>query len=138
GAWDNLDATVLAKVKDPKFQAVARTESFKGALEDLAANSASSGSEITAPFDLLRRKVSARLNEPFLDRDLSGMRWRAVRTSYEPDVAPVKANFKCRVAWLRVGLQRAFSDSLQATDEATNAVGCYCSGDRLDCQFTPY
>jgi hypothetical protein len=138
GLWDKLDATVLAKVKDPKFQAVARQESFKAALEDLAANTAGSGNEIAAPFDLLRKKVSARLIDPLSDQDPSVAGWRTVRASYQPYSVPVKVSFKCRVAWLRVGLQRAFSDTLQATDEATNAVGCYCDGDKLDCQFTPY
>lgn len=138
GLWDNLDVTVLAKVKDPKFQAVARQESFKAALEDLAANTSSSGNEITAPFDLLRKKVSARLIYPIPDQGLSGVGWRTVRASYEPSSVLVKVSFKCRVAWLRIGLQRAFSDTGQATDAATNAEGCYCDGDKLDCQFTPY
>ena len=136
GLWDNLDATVLARVKDPKFQAIARQESFKAALEDLAANTANSGNEITAPFDLLRKKVSARLSDRLSEQDLSGAFWRTV--SYEPHAAPVKVSFKCRVAWLRIGFPRAFSDTGQATDDATNAEGCYCDGDKLDCQFTPY
>jgi len=138
GLWDDLDATVLAKVKDAKFQAIARRESFKAALEDLAANTAGSGNEIAAPFDLLRKKISARLSDPFSEQELSGAGWRTERVSYEPYSAPVKVSFKCRVAWLRIGFQRAFSDTGQATDAATNAEGCYCDGDKLDCQFTPY
>ncbi len=135
GLWDDLDTRVSARVKDPKFQAVASQESFKKALEEVAGGLSNNASEFVTPLETLRKKVSARV----IEQQSDSFAFRTVSAAYEAPAALVfKVTFKCRVAWLRVGIQRAFSDTLSAGDNATNAVGCYCGGDHLDCEFTTY
>jgi hypothetical protein len=136
GVWDDLDAIVLARVKDPKFQAIARQQSFKATLESSASNLGNAGTEIVSPLDVLRKKIAARAQDPGLDQNSSESAFRFVRASFSP--APLRfEGLKCRISWLRTGINNAFrTGEARETnaDQLNTAIGCYCNGDKLDCE----
>ncbi|HWP43207.1 MAG TPA: hypothetical protein VNO14_08240 [Blastocatellia bacterium] len=131
GLWDNADQTVLARVSDSRFQSIARRDGFKKSLEEAASSLSNDAGEISRPLDILRSRVKAGLEEPDFDPDNPALKSRAVRVSYGSAPAMLKAGFKCRVAWLRLGIS-GFRQG-EPTQKATDRVGCFCDGDSQAC-----
>jgi hypothetical protein len=131
GQWDKLDATLAAKIRDAKFQSIARQQSFRQTLEDAATQLGGEAAEISAPLEPLRKKITARLQLPQVNSPASNP--ALVRVAYNPAPTMFAASLRCRISWLRFGLSQAFSDDLQASDKARYSVGCYCQNDSLDC-----
>ena len=131
GQWEGLDAAVLAKISDPKFQDFVRREGFKKTLEEVAAQLQSAATEISGPLDVLRNKVSARGSDSILKPGLSAFAFHAVRVAYTPAPALVFASFKCRLANLRFGVTGAILGS--PSEKSINALSCYCLGSQAAC-----
>jgi hypothetical protein len=131
GQFDNLDATIAAKIKDAKFQSVARQNSFRRTLEEAADQLSGEAVEISAPLESLRKKATAHLQSPHFKP--TGSNQAFVRAAYSPASAMFAASLRCRIAWLRFGFSQAFDENLQPSDKARSSVGCYCQNDRLDC-----
>jgi hypothetical protein len=131
GQWDNLDATVLAKLDDPKFQSLFRRLGFKQILENAASRLSSDADEISQPLEPLRNRVRAQ--NSILEPRHSDLALRAVPVAYEPSPALTATSFRCRFSLLRMGLSRAFGTSGAPSNGAVNAVNCFCLDTASDC-----
>src|SRR5947209_1084955 len=67
GQWDDLDATLLARVTNAKARSLFQQKSFKLELEEAASNLSGNADELALPLDRLRLKVSG-LQEPRFER----------------------------------------------------------------------
>jgi hypothetical protein len=85
--WDNLDATVEARITDPRQKALFREVSFKQSLEEDANDLTSQASEIDLPLGSLRRKLASRF-----DQDIPAI----VNASYLEPTMRV-ASLRCRI-----------------------------------------
>jgi len=131
GLYDNIDQTLLSRISNSKFQAIARRDGFKKTLDEVAAGVAGAANEINVP-DSLRAKVRAQVNGPNFDSGNSTLAARQVRVAYS--VAPVMftATFKCKVALVRFGFSGATNNG-EPTEKAANRVSCFCDGDSQAC-----
>jgi hypothetical protein len=126
GQWDNLDATVLAKLDDSKFQTLIRRLGFKQILENAASRQSSDADEIGQPLEPLRNRVKAQAQNSIFEPRHSPLAWLAVPAAYEPSSALTATGFRCRFSLLRMGLSRAFGNTGGAASGAVNAVNCFC------------
>jgi hypothetical protein len=78
--WDNLNATVAARITDPRKSASVEQENIKALLEGSSNNLASQANEISIPLENLRKRLTSRYRD---SRDL-----QIVRAAYEAP-APV-------------------------------------------------
>jgi hypothetical protein len=134
GQWGNLDATVLAKIDEPKFQSLVRRLGFKQLLENEASRLSSNADEIGQPLELLRNRVKAQVRDSVFEPGNSSLALRAVPVAYAPPPAAIANSFRCRAAFLRFGLNRAFSRSGDASQATLNAMNCFCLDDAGSCQ----
>jgi hypothetical protein len=134
GQWDSLDQIVLAKISDSKFQDLVRRDGFKKSLEEAASGLSNDANQISSPLDVLRNKVSARVQDHISEPGKSVLASRVVRVSYNPASAMLAHNLRCNVAWFRAGITAAFSGSgYTPTDRSHNAVDCYCYANGAAC-----
>jgi len=124
GQLDDIDQTMLAKVRDPEFQAILRRDGFKKVLEEAASSLSNGASEIVSLPDSLRNKLGAKIPDSVFEPGRSALALRVVPVSFR---SAGGASFKCRVAYLRVGFTRARNSSAQPSLDATIALRCYCS-----------
>jgi hypothetical protein len=131
GLYDNIDQTVLSRITNSRFQAIARRDGFKKTLEEVASGVAGAANEISVP-DSLRSKVRAQLHDPNFEPGNTALAARAVRVAYS--VAPLMftATFKCKVALVRFGISGATHDG-EPTEKSANRVSCFCDGDSQAC-----
>jgi hypothetical protein len=131
GQWDNLDATVLAKIDDARLQALLRQLSVKQLLDNAATTTSADTEELSQPLDLLRIRVKAQAPETGFASPLS---LRPVRAAYAPQPAWTTTSFRCRMSLLRFGLSKAFSASGEASQGSINAGNCFCFDSVAACQ----
>jgi hypothetical protein len=133
GQWDNLDATVLAKLDDPKFQTLFRRLGFKQIIDNAASRLSSDADEISQPLEPLRNRVKAQVQNSVFESGNSVLALRAVAVAYEPSLALTATSFRCRVSLLRMGLSRAFGNTGGPSNGSVNAVNCFCLDNANDC-----
>jgi hypothetical protein len=137
GQWDNLEQTLLAKIKDSEFQNFVRTEGFKKTLDEAASGRNINVNEIASPVEVLRNKVQGRASDPTFERGNSALASRAVRVAYTPAPAMFASNVRCRLARLRFGISGAVSNDGKASAGANVARNCFCGniGSACDTRF---
>ena len=131
GRYDNIDQTVLSRISNSRFQAIARRDGFKKTLEEVASGVAGAANDISVP-DSLRSKVRAQVREPNFEPRNIALANRAVRVAYSVAPPMFTANFKCKVALVRFGISGATHDG-EPTEKAANRVSCFCDGDSQAC-----
>lgn len=125
--WEDLDATVLAKIGDSKLQSLIRRLGFKQVLENAASRFSSEGDEISSPVDDLRERVKkAQVQPSIFEPRNSAFTLRNARVAYDPAPALTETSLRCRVSLLRFGLSRAFSSSGHASQNSIDATNCFC------------
>jgi hypothetical protein len=132
--WDGLDTRIAANITDSRTKSFFQRSSFKQLLEESSRNLTSNKTEISAPLDNLRKKLTSRTAFPYGDGALP-----VVAAAYRPPTATrlteapmVAAGFRCRIAWLRMGISGAIHPS-GISDKANNAGACYCEGIQSAC-----
>jgi hypothetical protein len=131
GLYDNIDQTVLAGNGSSKFQAIARRDGFKKTLEEVASGVAGAANEISVS-DSLRGKVRAQVHEPSFEPGNTSLAARAIRVGYSVGPPMFTANFKCKVAWVRLGFNAAIHGGTN-DKKSEDRIGCFCNGDSQAC-----
>jgi len=129
--YDNIDQTVLAGISSSRFQTIARRDGFKKTLEEVASGVAGAANEISVP-DSLRAKVRAQVHEPSFEPGNTSLAARAVRAGYSVGPSMFTANFKCKVAWVRLGFNAAIHGGTN-DKKSEDRIGCFCNGDSQAC-----
>ncbi|MBI3653495.1 MAG: hypothetical protein HY231_20895 [Acidobacteria bacterium] len=133
GQFDNLDAIVLAKISDAKFQSRVRRDGFKKVLEETAANLSGNANEISAPLDLLRNRIRAQAQDSLFEPNHSLLASRAVAVAYRPTPVVFTFNLRCSLAYIRGGISGAFHPGSGPSDKSILAVNCFCDADGAAC-----
>jgi len=139
GEWDRLDATILTRISDAKFQQFTRTEGFRRILEGAGTGLSPDAGQINSRLDLLRSKIGARVQEPVSRPAEFGLVARATPVAYRAAPAVTAVTFRCRVAAVRMGLSYAFSSDPTAMrpNRPTAAYNCFCFADASSCTALP-
>jgi len=139
GEWDRLDATILTRITDAKFQQFTRTEGFRRTLEDAGTGLSPDAGQINSRLDLLRSKIRARVQEPVSRPAEFAFATRATPVAYRAAPAMTAVTFRCRVAAVRMGLSYAFSSDPTTIrpNRPTAAYNCFCFNDAAACTALP-
>ncbi len=139
GEWDKLDATILARVTDAKFQQFTRTEGFRRILEGAGTGLSPDADQINNRLNLIRTRIGARLQDPILRPGELGFSARATRVSYSAGPSMTGVTFRCRLAAIRMGLSYAFSSdpTTMQPNRPTAAYNCFCFGQASACSALP-
>jgi hypothetical protein len=132
--WDDLDPRIAANITDSRMKSFFQQSSFKQLLEEFSNNFTSNKNEIGAPLDNLRKKLTSRTVFPYGEGALP-----IVAAAYRPPTATrlteapmFAASFRCRVAWLRMGITGAIHKGM-SSEKSNNAGACYCEGIQSAC-----
>jgi hypothetical protein len=128
GQWDNLDAIILAKTSDSRFQDLARRESFKRLLEAASTGLSAEANEISAPLDSLRNQLKGQAHDNLFTPGNSSLALRAIPVAYHPAPAVFAASFRCRLSYLRLGISMAVTKDGKGSKGANDALNCNCFG----------
>jgi hypothetical protein len=139
GEWDRVDATILARITDAKFQQFTRTEGFRRILEGAGTGLSPDAGQINSRLDLLRSKIGARVQEPVSRPAEFGFVARATPVAYRVAPAVTSVTFRCRVSAVRMGLSYAFSSdpTTMRPNRPTAAYNCFCFSDAASCTALP-
>jgi chaperonin cofactor prefoldin len=125
GEWDDIDSRVAATISDGAILTRFRQTSFKRELEELAAEITNHADQISSPVENLRKKVSARAQDPVFQSPGSALAWQSVAVAYHPGPVVVTTGLRCTLAHLRYGASRLVWGAVRAgADEAYN---CACN-----------
>jgi hypothetical protein len=116
-AWNDLDEKLAANA-DAKLRPFLQGSSFRKDLEDAAAGLGGQSSEINAPLNDLRRRLTGQTF--FTDRSNS-----VVRVAYRPPPTTFGPGLACRVGQIRVKLIHRLGGI--ATDQTHDRVSCNCN-----------
>jgi hypothetical protein len=128
GQWDKLDAIILAKTSDSRFQDLARRESFKRLLEAASTGLSAEANEISAPLDSLRNQLKGQAHDNLFTPGNSSLALRAIPVAYHPAPAVFAASFRCRLSYLRLGISMAVTKDGKGSKGANDALNCNCFG----------
>ena len=123
--WASLDTTILARITDARDKSYFQQNSFKKLLEDSSNDLTSYGSDITTPFDNLRRKLTSRTGS-------SNGEALIVRAHHSS--APfTRSGLQCLISNIQVGI--LWRGNQQESDRHQGQRICACSGgDQTTCQ----
>jgi len=131
GQWEDLDLRI-ATISHPKFQAIARENSFKTTLEEAASGLTNDASEISTPLQKLKLKVITQNQD--LEPQSQQLAWRLIPVAYNPATPMMAIGFRCRIAYLRFGVSGALNRQ-SAQEKAGDDIQCYCEQDPNFCSF---
>jgi len=115
--WDDLDENIAARLTDARDKSFFQQNGLKKLLEDAANNLASHGSEIDAPIEGLRKKLSSRTLLPYADVQM-------VRASYEAPVPFFGTGMKCLMANLQLGLTWRLHGTESSRNQGQRLCAC--------------
>ena len=121
--FDDLDNTVLARITEARDKSHFQQNSLKKLLEDASNNLTSYGSEISTPYDNLRRKLTSRTASPSGDS--------LIRAHHA--LAPFGKNgLQCMLSNIQVGIVWRVGGAESKEHQQTRICACYggieCAG----------
>jgi hypothetical protein len=117
--FDDLDATLLARVSDPKRRALFQETSFKADLEYAASNLSSHKTEIGFPLDGLRKKIARTNPEAEVSRTI-------VLAAYHPPSPMFGIGLGCRIGMVRLKLIERNGGNIANAPATCDAISCAC------------
>jgi len=126
--WNNLNATLLTRTRDSRFQAFVRSEDFKKVLEDSASTLVTDAGQIDSRLAPLRAKV-ARAQSPGFESDSAAP--QVVRAGFGPTV--FTSGFRCRLSGVRLGVALLVFGAASGSQGALDSFNCHCRDDQAAC-----
>jgi hypothetical protein len=120
GEWNDVDASLAARITDPNEKAFFQGKSFKRLLEDSADNLSSHRNEVSAPLDNLRKRLTSRYPD--------GEDFQIIRAGYEApgSIAPIGSKDSLGCTLGKLGLAAIRLSGGTPTNLALNVVFNQC------------
>jgi hypothetical protein len=117
-AWNDLDARLVASSTNGRLRTFFQENSFRQELEEAAAGLGSQATDISAPLDSLRRKITGQSFAPARD-------FAVVRVAYSPAPTVKFVSLGCTIGRIQIKIIHVVGGNM--SDQTCDKVSCACN-----------